>query len=86
MINEMKCPTQSLIPTLVPFIIQMQPCVNFTNILRAAFSYKSVLHSFYILTVWVCNFLAKENWQKAVCKILVRLTTYTVVQNKGMLV
>jgi hypothetical protein len=33
--------------------------VNFTNILRAAFSYESFLRSFYVLTSWVCNFLAK---------------------------
>jgi len=38
---------------------------NFANILRAASSYKSVLLDFmYILTVWVCNFSAKRNWQK----------------------
>jgi len=28
------------------------PGVNFTNILQAAFSYKSVLCSFYMLTIW----------------------------------
>ncbi len=32
---------------------------NFTNILRATFLYKSVLRSFYVVTVWNCNF-----WQK----------------------
>jgi hypothetical protein len=30
-----------------------------TNILRSALSYRSVLLSFYVLTIWVCNFLAK---------------------------
>jgi hypothetical protein len=39
--------------------------VNFTNILRAAFSYQSSLHSFYVLTIWVCNFLAKGFWRKS---------------------
>jgi hypothetical protein len=39
--------------------------VNFTNILRAAFLYKSFLHSFYVLTIWVCNFLAKGFWRKS---------------------
>ena len=38
---------------------------NFTNILRAVFSYKCVLRIFYVLIVCVCNFLAKENWQKS---------------------
>ncbi len=33
--------------------------VNFTKILRADFSYKSVLRSFYLLTIWLCNYLAK---------------------------
>jgi hypothetical protein len=33
--------------------------VNFTNILHLAFSYKSFLHSFYVLTIWVYNFLSK---------------------------
>jgi hypothetical protein len=33
--------------------------VNFTNILQAAFSYESFLRTFYVLTIWVCNFLAK---------------------------
>jgi len=41
---------------------QWQPGINFPNILRAAFSYGSVLHSFYVITVWVCNFLANGNW------------------------
>jgi len=38
--------------------------VNFTNIFQAAFSYKSVLKIYNVLTPWVCNFLAKMNWQK----------------------
>ena len=38
--------------------------VNFTDILRAAFCYESVLQSFLVFIVCVCNFLAKENWQK----------------------
>ena len=35
--------------------------INFINILRAAFLYKSVMHSF---SVCVCNFLANDNCQK----------------------
>jgi hypothetical protein len=30
--------------------------VNLTNILRAAFSYESVLRCFSLLSVWCCNF------------------------------
>ena len=37
-------------------LVKLTPGVNFTNILWAAFLYKSVLHSFYVLTVWVCIF------------------------------
>jgi len=33
--------------------------VNSINIEQAAFLYKSVLHSFYLISVWHCNFLAK---------------------------
>ncbi len=36
---------------------------NFTNILRAAFSYQSSLRSFYVLTIWVCNFMAEGFWR-----------------------
>ncbi len=39
--------------------------VNITNILRAAFSYESFLCRFYVLTIWVCNFLAKGFWHKS---------------------
>jgi hypothetical protein len=48
--------------------------VNFTNIFQAAFSYESFLCSFYVLTIWVCNFLAKGFWQKTAHKMLVKLT------------
>jgi len=49
--------------------------VNFTNILRAAFLYKSLLHSFYLLTVSLSIFLQKNNGAKAARKMLVKLTT-----------
>jgi hypothetical protein len=39
--------------------------VNFTNILQAAFSYEIFWRSFYELTIWVCNFLAKGFWHKS---------------------
>jgi hypothetical protein len=41
------------------------PGVNVTNILRAAFSYESFLRSFYVLTIWFCNFLMKGFWHKS---------------------
>jgi len=44
--------------------------------IRAAFPYKSVLRSFYLLTAQVCNFfLHKETGSKTACKMLVNLTT-----------
>ena len=46
-------------------LMKLDPDVNFTNILRAAFSYKSVLRSFSVLTVWVFNFLAEGNQCKS---------------------
>jgi hypothetical protein len=39
--------------------------VNFTNILRAVFLYGSFFAKLYLLTIWVCNFLAKEFWRKS---------------------
>jgi len=48
-----------------PFIHFYTQVVNFNNNLLAAFLYKSVLHSFNVLTVWLCNFLAKENHRKS---------------------
>ncbi len=38
----------------------LTPGVNFTIILRAAFSYKSSMRSYYVLTIWVCNFFGKN--------------------------
>ncbi len=49
--------------------------VNFTNILRVAFSYKSFAQSFFVLEVWVKLFLAQGNWCKWANKMLVKLTT-----------
>jgi len=48
--------------------------VNFTNILQAAFPYQSSLHTFYVLTIWVCNFWQKDFGAKAAHKMLVKLT------------
>ncbi len=48
--------------------------VNFINILRAAFLYEHFLRSFYMLTIWFCNFLAQGFGAKAAHKMLVKLT------------
>jgi hypothetical protein len=48
--------------------------VQFTNILQAAFYYQSSLRTFCVLTIWVCNFLAKGFGAKAAHKMLVKLT------------
>ena len=48
--------------------------MNYTNILRATFLNKSVLKSFSVLTVCVCNLLGKENWEKAARNMFVKLT------------
>jgi hypothetical protein len=46
------------------FVVQV-PGVNFTDILQTAFSYEGFLRSFYVLTIWVRNFLAKGFWRKS---------------------
>jgi len=38
---------------------------SFNNILWAAFSYKSILHSFYVLPVCVCIILDESNLKKS---------------------
>ncbi len=50
------------------------PVVNFINILRTCFSYKSKLSSFSLVAVWLCNFLASRYKQKSTCKMLMKLT------------
>jgi len=47
---------------------------NFTNILRAAFLYESVLHIFSLITVWICNFLVKLYLQKSYLSNVVKWT------------
>jgi hypothetical protein len=49
-------------------LVKLTTDVNFTNILQAAFSYKSFLRSFYVLSIWVCNFLAQGFWHKSCTK------------------
>jgi len=38
--------------------------VDFINILRTRFSYKSALHCFSLITARLCDFSAKGYWQK----------------------
>ncbi len=40
------------------------PSVNFINVKRAHFSYKSILRNFSLITVLLCNFLAQEYRRK----------------------
>ena len=53
---------------------EQRPWDNFTNFLRAAFSYESVLSSFSVLTFRFANIRCKEIGAKAACKMLVKLT------------
>jgi len=39
--------------------------VNFTYNLRAVYRTEMFCHSFYVLSVWICNFLLKGNEQKS---------------------
>jgi len=49
--------------------------VNFINILHKTFSYKSILRSYSLISVWLCNFWHKNIDEKAACKMLMKLTT-----------
>jgi hypothetical protein len=48
--------------------------VNFTNILRAPYSYKSFVRSFFVLAVKVNFLFAQEYWRNCANKMLVKLT------------
>ena len=58
------------------------PGVNFINILQAAFSNKSLLSSFFVLSTKVCIFWQKEIGAKAARKILVILTAVEYILMK----
>ncbi len=47
------------------FCDYLQPAVNFTNILRAAFSCESFARNFFVLRFKVCTFLAHKYWRKS---------------------
>jgi len=46
-----------------------KPGVSFINILQTGFLYESVLHTFYVITVWVGNCLARRNSGKTTEKL-----------------
>jgi len=50
----------------LPYVacIIAQPGVNFINILRTNFLFKSALRSLFLVTFWLWNFLAKKAWVK----------------------
>jgi len=55
---------------------------NFTNILPEPFLYERVLHSFSLLAVGLCNFLAKDS-AKAACKIVGEIDYRSTCLNGG---
>jgi len=62
--------------------MKLTASVNVINILRWPFLYKSVLHSFSLVTVWLCNYLEQEYWNigaKAAHNMLIKLTTGQLV-------
>ncbi len=60
--------------------------VNFTNILRAAFSYESSAWSFFVLRFRVCTFWRKNIGTKAACNMLVKLTIVQLFSNICLMV
>ncbi len=60
--------------TMLVFACLRASGVNFTNILREPFPFRS----FSPITVWVDNFLSKGNRRKPARKMLVKLTTGTM--------
>ncbi len=55
-------------------LVKLTIGVNFINSLCVPFLYESVLLSFSLVTVWLCNFLRKNISAKAACKMLMKLT------------
>jgi len=45
---------------LLKMLMKLNPEVDFINILRCNFSYKSALRSFSLVTFLICNFLAQK--------------------------
>jgi len=63
-INYMKATNFMMLGSLLLGVCVEHSGVNFTNILRADFLFKSVLSNFYLISFWHCKYFAQEN-----CKI-----------------
>ncbi len=50
-------------------------CSQFHQHFMCAFLYESELCSFYLITVWLCDFLVKWYWWKKLAKMLMKLTS-----------
>jgi hypothetical protein len=59
------------------------PGVNFINILLKPFLCKSILHSFSLIKVWLCNFFVQNICAKADCKMLMKLITEVIWTKEG---
>jgi hypothetical protein len=56
-------------------LMKSTPGVNLTNILLAAFLYKSVLCSFFLFTVWLCNLWQNIIGTNSACEMSAKLIT-----------
>ncbi len=61
-------------------LMKLTSSINFTNILRATFLDKSVLCSFYVLTIWASNFWGMQIGAKTAHKKLVKLTIEVLIE------
>jgi hypothetical protein len=64
-------------------LMKLSPGVNFTNILRSAFSCESVLQSFSLNISWLCNVLLQEYHEEVAHKMLLKLTTAQMLSLPG---
>jgi len=46
-------------------LMKLTTGLDFINILCATVAYKRTLHTFFLITVWLCNFFVKEYWHKS---------------------
>ncbi len=60
-------------------LMKLTPGVNFTNISLLTFLYKSALHSFFLITVCLRNFLMQKFVKKGARKMLMKLTTVFLI-------
>ncbi len=55
-------------------LVKLTPGVDFINIWRSNFLYKSASRSLSLVTFWLCNFLAQKYQSKRLVKMLMKLT------------